>query len=260
MSDDKHRRPAEAQLPTLVGDLRQSLLGGFETRHAVIEWLQEIAITTIGEIDTNRFADFGYEFRPDSEYMEGVVLAAFLRKPARTRDMTDQVARRARRQWAANVITPASSDAMRRLRNDAAEYSGTDDDSGGERIDHRITFQRPALEELHSHQQQVLTRLLDGGLDDRADILDWGDDLLLATRGEPVQDGREPGDLVRDLHNDPSGDLIMCSTEQKWVYHRQVWVTRQLLPSFNRAVRDLYGKSTEEPGEQKTAQTDYRNV
>jgi hypothetical protein len=259
-STDRYRRPAEAQLPTAIGDLRQDLLAGFDTRRAVLFFLQELSVATLGEISQSKIVKFSNEFRPDSRYDEGVLLASFLTSEPRTRDITDHVAKRTRQQWAAEVLSPASSAAMRSLRADAVEYTGEESKTEGEAIDEEIPHQRPALKELHQHQNKTLTRVLGDGLDDRADILDWGDDLLLATRSEPVADGTDPGEYVRRLHNDPSGDRIMCSTDPAWVYHRQLWVCRNLLPAFNRAVRDLAGKSTEEAGDSNTQSKDYRSV
>lgn len=258
--DDSHRRPAEVQLPRLIGDVRQSLLDGFESRAAVLKWLQKLSITTLGEVDTELFVRFATEFQNDSKCSEGTKLACFLNPDQRTRDISDHVAESFREQWAAEIISPASSAAMRRLRNDAVEYAGADSDSGGQSINDDVTFQRPALDELHTHQQQSLTRLLDDGLDDRADILDWGDGLLLATRGERIWDAEHPGEYVRRLYNDASADLIMCSTEPHWIRFRQFWICRKLLPSFNRGVRDLYGKSTEEAGESNSSSEAFKQT
>lgn len=257
MTSDRYRRPAEAQLPQTFESLRVDLLDGFESREAVLLWLQELAISTLGQVATPRYADFAHEFRPDTNANEGVVLASFLNSKARTRDLADDVARSARRQWWANVIVPVQSNSMRALRKDAGEYVGKmqddtpDHDEAGERIDNETRHQRPALEELHTFQQKTLQRLLGDALDDREAILDWGEDLVLATRGEPITDGRSPGELIRDLHNDPSGDRIMCSTQPAWVRHRQTWICRQILPAFNRAVQDLTKRTAEEPTETK---------
>ncbi|WP_253738001.1 hypothetical protein [Halohasta salina] len=246
---EQYRRPAEAQLPQTLRALRQDLLDGFESRKAVLLWLQELAISTLGQVATARYADFAYEFRPDTNYHEGVVLSAFLTPAARSRNLADDVASRARQQWAANVIAPIQTRTFRSIRNQATEYVGSDDDTDepGYDPDEQTMAVRPALEELHVHQQETLRRVLGTGLEDRADILDWGDDLMLATRGEPVSDGRAPGELIRDLHNDPSGDRIMCSADPAWRMHRQLWVCRNLLPAFNRAVQDMTDRSIEEP-------------
>lgn len=248
---ERYRRPAEAQLPSTLRALREDLYDGFLDRDAVLLWLQEMAVSTLGQVSSEGYASFAVEFRPDSEYDEGVLLAAFLQPHARTRDLEDGIAQRVRQQWAAEVLSPVQSDAFRSLRKDAGEYVGEtqqdEENDPGESIDYATRAMRPALEELHGFQQSTLMRLLDGELDDRASILDWGDDLVLATRGEPIYDGRPPGELIRDLHNDPSGDKIMCDTRPHWVRHRQTWVCHQILPAFNRAVQDLTRRTAEEP-------------
>jgi len=246
-----YRRPAEAQLPRTIRTLRRQLLAGFRSREAVLQWLQDLAVRTLGEVPTKQFATFASEFRPDSDHSEGVILAAFLDSEARTRDLDDDVAERVRQQWAAEVIAPVQADSFRSLRKDAGEYVGEserdgDGDSGHDPESQSIAM-RPALEELHTFQEVALHRPLNGGLDERAEILDWGDDLIVATRGEPLGDGTPPGEFIRDLHNDPCGDLLLCDTRPHWERCRQWYLCQIVLPAFNRAVRDLTRRTAEEP-------------
>ncbi|WP_311171809.1 hypothetical protein [Halobellus ordinarius] len=251
-----YRRPAEAQLPRTIRTLRRQLLAGFHSRDAVLQWLQDLAVRTLGEVPTAQFATFASEFRPDSDHSEGVILAAFLDSEARTRDIEDGVAERVRQQWAAEVIAPVQADSFRSLRKDAGEYVGeterdSDGDAGHDPQAQSIAM-RPALEELHTFQEVALHRPLNGGLDDRAEILDWGDDLIVATRGEPLGDGTPPGEFIRDLHNDPCGDLLLCDTRPHWRRCRQWYICRIILPAFNRAVRDLTRRTAEEPAKGET--------
>lgn len=246
-----YRRPAEAQLPRTIRTLRHQLLAGFHSRDAVLQWLQDLTVRTLGEVPTAQFATFATEFRPDSEYAEGVILAAFLDSKARTRDLEEAVAERIRQQWAAEVISPVQADSFRSLRKDAGEYVGkTERDREGEAghdPESQSIAMRPALEELHTFQEVALHRPLDGGLDDRAEILDWGDDLIVATRGEPLGNGTAPGAFVRDLHNDPCGDLLLCDDRPHWRRCRQWYLCQNVLPAFNRGVRDLTRRTAEEP-------------
>ncbi|MBB6645070.1 hypothetical protein [Halobellus ruber] len=246
-----YRRPAEAQLPRTIRTLRTQLLAGFHSRDAVLQWLQELAVRTLGEVPTRQYVRFAAEFRPDSEHTEGVLLAAFLDSETRTRDLEPSVADCVRRQWAAEVIAPVQADSFRSLRKDAGEYVGEterdgDGDAGHDPAKQSIAM-RPALEELHAFQEVALHRPLNGGLDDRREILDWGDDLVVATRGEPLGDGTPPGAFIRDLHNDPCGDLLLCDDRPHWRRCRQWYLCRNVLPAFNRGVRDLARRTAEEP-------------
>lgn len=247
----RSRRPAEAQLPDTIQSLRHELLDGFATRAAAVKWFQRLCVRTLGEISCDRYRQFAIEFRADGRYDEGTKLACFLSPAARTRDIDDAVARNFREHWAANVITPTQTDAFRSIRSQATEYVGDDEDREEAGYDADSDTQslalRPALEELDEAQATVVDQLLGDGLEDRAEILDWGDRLIVATRGEPVADGRKPGTLVRDLYNDASGDRIMCDERTHWRRYRQFYIMYQLLPAFNRAVQDLTNRAVEEP-------------
>ncbi len=253
-------RPAEQQLPSEIARMRQMLLEGFRSRAEVLRWLQQLSVRTLGQIPTQRYERLGAEFKPDENAQEGVLLAAFLVEEGRTRELSHETAMGVRRQWAATVLAPTTTDSFRSLRKDAGEYIGKSEDDASDGYDpegDHPFIMRPALEELDTFQRQALVAALDG-LDSRDAILDWGDDLVQATRGERIDHGTGET-FVRRLYNDPCGDLIMCSEEPSWRRFREHMLCKWVLPAFNDAVQDLTKRTGEEPteshsGDRKTRQ------
>lgn len=251
MTEKMHRRPSEHQLPSELKDMRTLLFNGFESRNAVLRWLQQLAIRTLGQVPAQVYRGFSKEFKPDDNAAEGVLLAAFLTKEVRTRDMDDETAQNVREQWAAVYLTEMSEAAFKSLRKDAGEYVGTDSDEsnkpdlGDIDVDDQPFAFRPALKDLDVYQRTALQRFLGGSLSNRREILNWSDDLVQATRSETIEHSN-PKSFVRRLYDDPVGDLIISSSKPQWARERQVITSQYLLPAFNEAVQDLAKRTAEE--------------
>lgn len=244
------RRPAERQLVSQFEQERASLLDGFESRRAVLRWGQRIAIRTLGQIPQQRFHQLAQEFVPDSNHMEGVLLASFLTTDARTRDLHDEAAKNLRERWASEVLGRVQVEAFRNLRKDAGEYVGEQasdklDEDGYDPEDQDFVM-RPALSELDDFQREALNKVI-GGLDDKSEILEWGDLLTSATRGEPIDPNGAPGSFVPRCYREPSMVALLTRETDPYQRAREAFLAHWLLPAFNRGVSDLTRRTAEEP-------------
>jgi hypothetical protein len=271
------RRPALRKLTEDLTERRRELRAGFgpgdgrSARRNVLEWLRKVAVHALGEVPMSVYSAFGREFRrPGSG---GPLLEALLVAESRTGDLyeREESARELRRRLDARVLQPAYDRAFQSLRNDAGEYVGETEDpsaAGHNPAKQRYIAMRPTLNEIEVDQRVALERFI-AGFDDETEILEWGDRLEHATHGEPVVDSddgfvtravSEPGirevllgnpspalrDTLREAA-DSSGreardafDLLETAREGLAAYY--------LLPAFNRGVRDLVGRTGEEPG------------
>lgn len=245
------RRPAEVQLVTQLQKEREAVLDGFESRRDVIRWGQRIAVRALGQVPQRRYEQLATSFRPDENHMEGPLLAAFLDEDARTREMRPEAVEGLRERWAADVLGPVSVRSFRDLRKDAGEYIGETEDNDGEPgydPAGQAFAMRPALKELDESQASALEMVL-GGLEGKESILAWGDYLTQATRGEPVDVDRGPGTFVKKCYQEPSSVRLLTDTSPPWQRAREAFLAQYLLPAFNRGVRDLTSRTTEEPTE-----------
>lgn len=249
-----HRRPAEALLVSEVRKKREELLDGFRSRQQVLRWLQSLTIRTLGQIPTRRYHQIATEFHTDDDYENGVLLSAFLVDDVRQRPLGSEAAERLRERWAADTIGATQVYAYRSIRKDAGEYvgdkSGSEHKSGDEpgyNPDQQSRFlMRPALEELDRDQRDALDRALTG-LDEPSDILDWGDDLTKATRGEAIDTRRGGGKFIPKIFREGSTVTMLTSDDVQFVRAREAFLARWLLPAFNRGVQDLSNRTAEEP-------------
>ena len=258
----RSRRPAESQLISQFADERDSLLDGFESRKAVLRWGQRIAVRTLGQIPQKRFHQLAMSFKPDDEYLEGVLLAAFLDGEARTREIDDHVAEKLRERWAAEVLGPVQVRAFRDLRKDAGEYigeEGDDDADPGFDPEAQEFAMRPALSELDDFQSEALEMVL-GGLEDQSQILEWGDVLTSATRGEPIDPKRGAGAFIPKAYREPSTVDLLTRETDAYKRAREAFVAHWLLPAYNRGVRDLSGRTAEEPREKQQTSREARSI
>ena len=244
------RRPAEVQLVNQLGDMRESLFNGFDSRTAVLLWAQKLTVRTLGQVATDRYRELAEAYMPDSAAAEGPLLAALLTENARSRDLDDEAVQRVREDWAASTIATAQVEAFRALRQSASEYVGSEKaDDPREEPGHNPEVQdyamRPALKELHGYQRDAFETAL-AGFDDPSDILDWGDTLAKATRGEPVA-GLRVGEFVPACYRDTRRSRILTASGETYERARQYYLAHWLLPAFNEAARDLSRRATEEP-------------
>lgn len=246
--DETHEgsyRPALVKLVEDVRDSERQLLRGFGSRREVLEWTQELAIRTLGEMPQDWFHQMARQFRgvPDSAH-ERTLVSALLRSQYRTRPLADTKAREFRRQLSARTIRPAAHRAFRELRADAGEYVDDGNDDGHAPGKQQYVAMRPAIDELHQKQHAALTRLLDG-FDDREGILEWGHDLELATHGEIDEE------FITRCYGERSTRELLTSREASDRRGRELFAAHYLIPVFNRGVRDLAGRAKEQADEER---------
>jgi hypothetical protein len=237
-------RPALVTLSEGVRERVDELKRGLASEDRALEWMQEMTIRTLGQIDETVYADLARQFRGE----QGVLLAAMVRPEQRRGDMADleeAAAERLREKLVAHYILPAHRDAFRDLRSDATEYA----DAAGDGDAHNPTRQRfiamrPQLNELETWQERVLGQLLEG-FDERGDLLEWGHEVLLATHGELDQEW-----VTRVYNEDPTADIMLGETAAD-ARARRLFAAHHVLPHFRAGVRVLSGRAGEVPDEGK---------
>jgi len=246
MTDQHSNRPALIKLTHDLEELRDDLLAGFESRREVLEWTQQLSVRTLGQLPDRWYSEIGAQFRgvPDSG-KERTLLSALLIGRKRTRDMEDSTAAELRERLYALTIRPAYHRAFRQLRADATEYlDDTETDSQHTADRQKWIAMRPALDELEEYQRTALTDLLDG-LEDRSAILDWGNDLEQATHGEL------PGEFVARAYREESTARVLTGDDSAAARARELFWADLIAPTMNAGVRDLAGRTSEQPDAEK---------
>jgi hypothetical protein len=246
------RRPALVKLVIDVTDLEQELLDGFRSRRDVLEWSRRLTARTLGEVPTRWYLELARQFRGlPADGSERALMSALLDPAVRTRDLDEGAAAELRARIAAEAIRPAAHRALRQLRADAGEYIDDEGDSVSKHDPRlqRFIAMRPALDELEVFQQRALSRLL-AGFDSREEIMDWGSDLELASHGEVSER------TVERAVNEPSTRRMLCSDRDVDKRARELFAARYLVPAFNRGVRDLAGRTAEQPESGQTSDTE----
>lgn len=241
--DDENGRPRTylPALPTLtrnVRDTRHRLLAGFESRRALLDWEQDLCIRTLGQVPQRFYRDIARSFRSAEDR---TLLAVLLRDGVDGVELDREVARQERRRLAATFIVPAFNSAFRHLRPNAKQYV-EDGDAGSEHApeDQPYTAMRPALDELSDYQGRALSALLDGFPSGEA-ILDWGDDVHLATHGEI------PQDFVSRCYTERATRRVLLDATPGAARERELLCAHYVLPHMNAGVRELAKRAGELP-------------
>lgn len=255
---DHSRRPALVKLTADLEELRSELVDGFADRAAIVRWAQRLSIRTLGQLPDRWFEALGEQFRglPRRD-VERTLVAVLLEDAQRERSIDPDDARELRERLYALTIRPAFHRAFRQLRADAGEYL---DDESSTASQHSAARQRwiamrPALDELERYQKRALDELLGdadadvGGLEDRSAILSWGSTLELATHGEL------PGEFVARCYREPSTVDVLAGAGAAPQRGRELFWATHLAPVCNRGVRDLSGRTAEQPDAEKKDRT-----
>ncbi len=242
-------RPALKKLALDLAQLREELLTGFGSRREVLEWSQRVTVRTLGEIDQSWYLELARQFRgKPSSGRERALMAALLTPAQREREIDQEAVTELRERMAAVLLNTSGHRALRELRDDAGEYLDDSTHSSSESTHdpslQRYIAMRPALDELERYQQTALADLLDG-LEDRGAILEWGDDLELATHGELSES------FIQRCYREPSASSMLTSTEPEQTRARELFAAYHLIPVFNRGVRDLANRAGEQPDDER---------
>lgn len=234
------------------GDDVPGLEGGFNSRTELVHWEQRLSVRTLGEVP--QFIYQGIATQLASADRRPLVEALLDGDSPSSKETRVRMRRR--------VVIPAFNRAFRRLRIDATEYLNETDAASGEKSESKSqgkatrnpekqsnVAMRPSLEELDTAQQFVLNRLLPDGLDNRDDILEWGNVVVNATHGEPIYlpngETISVGPFIERHHDRvPYVELL---TDPRLRRPRQAWAARFLIPTFNAAVREILPTSGELP-------------
>lgn len=246
-------RPALVKLTNDLDGMRISLLQGFRSRKELLYWMQRLTIRTLGELPDRWYFDLASEFRGDPSSTKDRALLACLKSDWHRKrdDICEDDALEVRERLCALTVRPAYHAAFRKLRRDAGEYvdSDTGDASAHDANIQRYIAMRPAIDELERYQQRALEQLIgileaeddNGGLEDRSSILEWGNDVELATHGEL------PEAFIARCYRESSTVEMLTGDEPEHLHARELFAAHHLAPYFNRGVRDLSGRATEQP-------------
>lgn len=236
------RRPALQKLTSDLEETRADLMAGFGSRREVLAWMQRLSVRTLGELPDRWWKEMGVQFRgTPASGSERTLLAALLRDDVRERPIDPDDARELRERLFALSIRPAYHRAFRQLRADAGEYLDDDgDESQHYAARQRWVAMRPALDELERYQQKALEELI-AGFDDRSAIVDWGNVAELATHGEL------PREFIARAYREESTASMLLSSDESDQHARELFAAYHLLPRMNAGVRDLAGRTTEQP-------------
>ena len=249
MDEFESFRPALLKLDKDVRELEVSLLDGFGSRAEIIEWTQRLSVHTLGRVSQDWFTEMAKQFRSayDDEY-ERTLVSCLLTGDTRVRPITGEQAGEVRRQMIAKTIRPAKREAFRELRKSAGEYIAEDSGSAEHNAARqRFIAMRPALDELHERQQEVLEHLIQpGGFADRDDLLAWTRDLELATHGEI------PAGFGTRCYQERSTRRMLTGEGAGYDHAREFFAAAYLIPCFNAGVADLSNRSKENPEKERT--------
>ena len=242
--------PYRPALVTLSEDVRErvtELRDGLASEDRVLRWVQEMTIRTLGRLDMEVYTDLSRQFRGQ----QGVLLGALVvpeQRRGKNRDLDNETAETLRERFLAHYVLPAHRDAFRRLRADATEYIDAADDEDSHAPDRqRFIAMRPALNELEEWQERTLDDLL-AGFDERGEILDWGQDVLLATHGELDKE------WVTRVHEEDSTVGVLTGDTVADKRARRLFAAYHVLPQFRAGVRVLSGRAGEVADESTDSQ------
>lgn len=251
---DDPTRPALSKLSADQLETINSLVAGFGSRRAFLEWCQEAIIATLGQADDDWYRDLA---------MSRSSMACLLVTDARANwaegePPAEETAEEYRRSLAATRLVPACREAVRELRWSAVEYVDVEHvDRHPDPEVQQHPAMRPALSEMDDRQRWVVRHGIDG-FDDVDGLLEW---VLVATQASYAEiEGDLSADLWRETH---TREMLLTSPSdhEYGPFFRESFVARRLLPAFNAAARKLADRSGElvtEPETTDHSPMDYR--
>lgn len=216
-------------------DLWVEAIAGFRDRSAVLTWMQDVVIHSLGRIGP-------------AEWFAGVLadenlMAALLARPYGGCDgFSPQQVRELREGWTADVLLPAFADAHREFRWSAVEYGSNDSEDWQEAPDpsvQRAPAMRPALATLEERQARALETLLEG-FETSTAFAAWGQAVTRASYAELDRA------LLREAYFDlPVRRRMTAPDDAEARWFREAWAAEYLLPAFNAAATQLSSRANE---------------
>jgi len=240
VGSDTPIRAAVGKLSSDQSMLLVDLLDGFGTRRELIEWQQDMAIHSLGQLDDEWFVRSAYD---------STTVSALLGRPWGQSDGFDEsTAEEIRRSFAAKFVLPAFHDALRTFRWSAIErVDHLDDDVDDDRTPienpdrQQYPAMRPELGELNDRQEWALSELLDG-FEDGEEVLIWAQQVTAASYAEIDSETVTRAYFEKPIRRYLTGDN---GDKERAQFMRESWAAKYLLPSFNRAAASLASRSTE---------------
>lgn len=230
---DVAERPALGKLSADQTSLLAELITGFETRREILEWMQKVAMQSLGELPDDWFIN---------QLSESAVVSAFLGRPwglVRAEDYDDAIAKHIRRDIAAKDLLGAFYDATASFRWSAAEKYGDEDLEHKEiDFDEQSPFMRPAFRDKDNQQAWALKQLIEG-FDSMDGFLLWGH---YAIRVSYAEIDRE---TIREAYFDTRVRSMLLGDDEECKFWRGSWAALFLLPAFNRAAATLADRTAE---------------
>jgi len=240
VGSDTPIRAAVGKLSSDQSMLLVDLLDGFGTRRELIEWQQDMAIHSLGQLDDEWFVRSAYD---------STTVSALLGRPWGQSDGYDaSTSEEIRRSFAAKFVLPAFHDALRTFRWSAIErVDHLDDDVDDDRTPienpdrQQYPAMRPELGELNDRQEWALSELLDG-FEDGEEVLIWAQQVTAASYAEIDSETVTRAYFEKPIRRYLTGDN---GDKERAQFMRESWAAKYLLPSFNRAAASLASRSTE---------------
>lgn len=236
---DERPRTYQPALPTLtrnVSELRARLLDGFADRRELLRWEQDCCVRTLGQVPQRFYEDIARSFRSGAD--DRTLLAVLLRDGVPGVDLPRDVARAERRRMAAYWVVPSFNSAFRNLRPNAKQYIEDAVDNEHDPDEQPHTAMRPALDELDDWQERALDACLTG-FDSAEAILEWGDEVHLATHGEI------PRDFITRCYTERATRRVLLDSYPGAESERELLCAHFVIPHMNAGVRELAKRAGE---------------
>jgi hypothetical protein len=238
------RRPALNRLREEQREaLRRFREEGFASRRGLLRWLHTFQYRTLG-----RVADWVYYLLPTQDV---TVACCLTTEDARRRHHPRSflsAAQRAeeRHRQAAKHLRPACRKALRELRTQATEFVDEEDPAPDPDASPH-TVLRPVFDEYQQRQRIRIEQWLDG-FDSLAGLEDWIHEFDYDTLGEieNIPGGQE---FDYELIEKRASRRVALGEGEAYAREREQLAARYLLPTCNRAVRELAasaGEATDE--------------
>jgi len=233
-------RAAVGKLSADQSDVLVDLLEGFGSRRELLEWQQDLAIHSLGQLDDEWFTHSA---------CDSPTVSALLGRPwGPSKGFDEETSLEIRRAFAAKYVLPGFHDALREFRWSAVErVEHLDEETDEDRtpIEHpnlqQYPAMRPEIGELNGRQVWALSALLEG-FEDGEGLLIWAHQVTTASYAEIDADTVTNAYFERPMRRYLTG---ANGDESRARFMRESWAAKYLLPSFNRAAASLASRSTE---------------
>lgn len=233
-------RPALEKLTSDQMQLLGELLDGFQTRRAVIRWMQSVAVQSLGHLGDGWFVE---------QATDPTVMSAFVDRPwgpVDEAEFSEPWAAQFRRDIAAKDLLGAFHDATRSFRWSTSEQYDQDAYDDVDDLEQQHPAMRPAMSRMQRQQRWAVDELL-AGFEDADALLVWAQFVTRASYAEIERTTLKDAyfeQVVREWLTSPA--------DPRCRFWRETWAVKYLLPGFNRAANRLSSRAAEIPEDGET--------